>query len=137
MNTIVPTRLWKEICDLFVALVAQCKDCVRGNPVRCWYSNCAAFPYRDLARRIVAVKYNMVSLAHWMVVENEILATLKTIGRPVSPSALRLDSTRSKAVKHAAINRLVRKRCIVETRTGDHSRLISLPQNVNPKGKKQ
>jgi hypothetical protein len=134
--TAVPVDLWRDIRDFFAALVAPCKECVRGNPVRCWYSGCAAFPFRDLARRIKAVSFHAtVHIPRHVLVENEILDALCRHGIPVYPSQLVLSSTNSKVNKSHAISRLIKQGRIVEERINSYTRKISLPENGNPKGK--
>lgn len=136
--TAVPVDLWRDIRDFFAALVAPCKECVRGNPVRCWYSGCAAFPFRDLARRIKAVSFHTtVHIPRHVLVENEILDALCRHGIPVYPSQLVLSSTNSKVDKSHAISRLIKQGRIVEERINSYTRKISLPTttNGNPKGK--
>ena len=96
--TAVPTALWREVRDFFAALVAPCKDCVRGNPLRCWYGDCAAFRFRDLARRIEGVSLHAtVRIPRHVLVENEILDALRSYGMPIYPSQLVLTTTNSKA----------------------------------------
>jgi hypothetical protein len=137
MSIAVPHELWNDIRDFFAALVASCKDCVRGNPIRCWNSDCAAFPFRDLARRIVAVSVHApVHVPRHVAVENEILDALHRCGGgPVYPSQIALTTTRSKVDKSHAISRLIKQGRIVEERINDYTRRISLPTNGNPKGK--
>ena len=134
--TAVPANLWRDIRDFFAALVAPCKDCVRGNPIRCWQSDCAAFQFRDLARRIAAVSvHTPVHIPHHVLVENEILDALYRYGVAIYPSQLVLSSTNSKVNKSHAISRLIRQGRIVEERINSYTRKISLPKNGNPKGK--
>ena len=131
----VPTPLWQDIRDFFGALVRPCKDCVRGNPVSCWYGDCAAFQFRELARRIEAVGAHVaVRVPRHVLVENEILEALRRHGVAVYPSQILLTSTRSKANKRNAIDRLVRQGRIVEERINSYTRKISLPTTKgNPK----
>lgn len=137
MSVAVSYELWNDICDFFATLVAPCKECVRGNPVRCWRSDCAAFPFRDLARRIVMVSAHApVHVPRHVAIENEILDALHRFGgMPVYPSQIILATTHSKVDKTRAISRLVRQGRIVEERINDYTRRISLPTNGNPKGK--
>lgn len=131
----VPTTLWRDVRDFFASLVAPCKECVRGNPVRCWESRCAAFQFRDLARRIKAVHCGVpVRVPRHVLVENEILDALRRYGIAVYPSQIQLTTTHSKANKRNAIDRLVRQGRVVEERINSYTRKISLPTNGNPKG---
>lgn len=135
--TAVPVDLWRDIRDFFAALVAPCKDCVRGNSIRCWNSDCAAFPFRDLARRIVAMSAHApIHVPRHIAIENEILDAMHRFGGgPVYPSQIALTTTRSKVDKSHAISRLIKQGRIVEERINDYTRRISLPKTGNPKGK--
>lgn len=132
----IPTALWRDVRDFFAALVAPCKDCMRGNPVRCWESRCAAFQFRDLARRIESAHGGVpVHVPRHVLVENEILDALHRYGIAVYPSQIVLSSTRSKANKRNAIDRLVRQGRVIEERINSYTRKISLPTTTkgNPK----
>lgn len=132
----VPTVLWHDVRDFFAALVAPCKDCMRGNPVRCWESRCAAFQFRDLARRIESAHGGVpVHVPRHVLVENEILDALHRCGIAVYPSQIVLSSTHSKANKRNAIDRLVRQGRVIEERINSYTRKISLPTTTkgNPK----
>ena len=136
MSFAVPHDLWKDIRDFFAAIVAPCKDCARGNPSSCWNSGCAAFPFRDLARRVAVVStHAAVRIPHHVAIENEILDQLSRYGSPVYPSQIVLSTTNSKVKKSHAISRLIRQKRIVEERINDYTRRISLPKTGNPKGK--
>ena len=112
----------------FGALVAQCKDCVRGNPVKCWNPNCPTFKFRALARRIDALSPNTkVHVPNHVLVEDEILDILRRYGKPVYPSMVVLTSTNSKVNKAHAITRLAKQGRIVVEQVNDYTRLISLP----------
>lgn len=146
MSVMIPSDIWKEVRGFFAALAAPCKDCVRGNTVRCWHSDCSAFQFRDIAHRIAAV--NAVSAqpvarpAHatprHVSVENEILEIIRSRfgGGPVYPSQIALSTTRSRVDKSHAISRLIKRGLVVEERINEYTRRISLPKNGNPKGKK-
>ena len=132
----IPTALWHDVRDFFAALVAPCKDCVRGNLVYCWESRCAAFQFRNLARRIEAADGRTpVRIPRHVLVENEILDVLRRYGIAVYPSQILLTTTRSKANKRNAIDRLVRQGRVVEERINSYTRKISLPKTTkgNPK----
>lgn len=131
--TYVPSSLWHDIRGFFAVIVAPCKDCVRGNPVRCWHSECAAFRFRELARRVEGVHGSVqVRVPRHVLIENEVLAILRHYGEPVYPSMIVLTTTHSKANKRNAINRLVRKGLVVEQRVNSYTRLLSLPQKKEP-----
>lgn len=131
--TAVPTSLWRDVRDFFAPLVSPCKDCVRGNSVRCWQGDCPAFRFRDIARRIEGVSLHAaVRIPRHVRVENEILDALLRHGEAVYPSQLVLTSTNSSVTKSHAISRLVRQGRIVEERINDYTRKISLPKR-NPK----
>lgn len=128
-DVLVPRSLWRDISDFFAALFAPCKDCVRGNTHTCWNGGCPTFRFRNIARRVAAVRRGELNFARWMVVENEILGVLRAAGRPLSPASIVLDTTRSRANKHNAINRLLRQGRIVQTRSADgRHRLISIQE---------
>lgn len=132
MNCIayVPSDLWKDVRDFFAALVAPCKDCARGNPVRCWRADCAAFKYRDLARRVESVaSHAAIRVPRHVLVENEIVEALRRYGEPIYPSMIVLRTTNSKANKRNAIDRLVRQGRVIEERINDYTRKISLSPN--------
>ena len=133
--TTVPTALWRDIHDFFSAIVAPCKNCVRGNPVRCWQSECPAFQFRDIARRVEESSVSVtVRVPKHILVENEILEALRRYGTAAYPSQIILSSTRSKANKRNAIDRLVRKGLVVEERINQYTSKISLPNHQrNPK----
>lgn len=128
----VPRSIWREVSDFFAALFAPCKDCVRGNVHQCWNANCSAFKFRTISRRVASVSTTGgLSFARWVAIENEILNAVRHNGGPIPPQNIKLNSTHSKAVKSATISRLVKQGRLVETRTGKHTRLISLPKKEN------
>ena len=127
----VPPDVWNEVKGFFDSLVSQCKDCVRGNPVRCWNSNCKAFMFRSLARRIDALSPDTkVHVPRHVIVENEILDILRRYGKPVYPSMVVLTSTNSKTNKAHAITRLAKQGRIVVEQVNEYTRRISLPQDT-------
>ena len=136
-NIVVPAHIWKEVSDFFAAIVAPCRDCLRGNLHSCWESRCAAFQFRGLARSVASVSPTgvRIRIPRHVLIENEILDALQKFGKPIYPSMLVLTSTNSKANKRNAIDRLVRKGRIVETRINSYTRMISLPDKNkgNPK----
>ena len=125
----IPSDLWKDIRGFFLPLIAPCKDCVRGNLNRCWHSDCAAFQFRYLGMRIADIGDNKVRKPHFAQIEDEIIDILRREGKPVYPSCIILATTKSKANKCSAINRLIRRGVIVETRINDYTRMISLKSN--------
>lgn len=133
MNTVlIPIRVWKDVRDFFSQIVSPCKECVRGNPVRCWYSQCAAFKYRPIARDVLAVPLHQSANSAPIIpthvrVEQEILSALANFDCPITPATLKLRSTHSKAVKSKAISRLVKRGRIIEERIDNYIRYISLP----------
>ena len=132
----VPVHIWKEVVNFFRQIVSPCAECVRGNPVRCWQSGCAAFKFRPIARDVLSVSSRqgpILQLPSFVLVENEIIELLRQYGKPMLPSMLRLSTTKSKAVKSKTISRLVRKGRIIEQRVDEHTRLISLPTTKESK----
>jgi hypothetical protein len=132
----VPSSIWKDVHDFFAALVDPCKCCVRGNPIQCWHGDCAAFPYRIIARDVLSVNSSPCDaqvLQQHVLIENEILDALSRVKEPVLPSDLKLWVTNSKVAKSKAITRLVKRGKIIEKRIDDHTRYISLPK-TNKKG---
>lgn len=133
----IPRDLWRDIRDFFLPFIAGCKDCVRGNLYACWHGDCAAFRFRNIARRISSVQAGCAPIKpNCALVEDEILSALALYDRPVPPSRVVLESTRSKANKYSAIRRLVRMGQVAETFTPNGSRLISLPPREKPRNKK-
>jgi hypothetical protein len=128
----IPSDVWRDVCGFFEQIISPCKECVWGNPVKCWRSECAAFKFRPLARDVLSVTTRHAALtpAH-IRVENEILEALKGFDRPVHPADLKLWTTNSRAVKSKAISRLVRYGLITELREGKYSRCISLANKGN------
>lgn len=128
----IPSDIWRDVCGFFEQIISPCKECVRGNTVKCWHSDCAAFKFRPLARDVLSVTTQHATLtpAH-IRVENEILEALKGFDRPVHPAALKLWTTNSRAVKSKAISRLVRRGLIKEERNGKYTRYISLTNKGN------
>lgn len=124
----VPANVWKEVSDFFRQIVAPCSECVWGNRVTCWRSQCAAFKYRPIANDVLAVGNNETRrhLPPHIKVENEILQALKGYNRPVRPVDLKLWTTNSRAIKSKAISRLVHRGLITEERTDKYTRYISL-----------
>lgn len=136
-ETTVPADLWRDIRNFFLPLVAQCSTCFRGNPHACWQSECPAFRFRNIARRISAVQHgNAPAKPQYVLVEDEILSALAMYDRPVPPSYIILESTRSKANKHSAVKRLIRMGRVVETFTPGGARLISLPKKERKQQRK-
>lgn len=132
----VPPDVWLEVKGFFDSLVAPCKDCVRGNPVRCWNSGCRAFGFRSLARRIDALSPNTkVHMPRHVLVEDEILDILRRYGKPVYPSMVVLTTTNSKTVKSNAITRLAKQGRIVVEQVNEYTRKISLPTNQDTQNK--
>lgn len=130
----VPPDVWGEIKGFFDTLVVQCKDCIRGNPLRCWHSGCPVFRFRNLARRIDSLSPDTkVHIPQYIIVENEILEILRRYGKPVYPSMVVLTSTNSKACKSNAITRLAKQGRIVVEQVNDYTRRISLPQETQNK----
>lgn len=130
----IPARVWYEVRDFFAQIVSPCRDCLRGNFTNCWQSRCAAFKFRPIARDVLAIKCDSTApaLPMYVQIEDEILEQLSRYTRPVPPSALRLTTTRSKAVKSKTISRLVRRGLVIEDRADNHTRYISLPTKRNP-----
>ena len=137
-GTTIPQDLWRDIRNFFLPLVSRCKDCVRGNLYACWHSDCEAFRFRNIARRISSVQAGCVPIKpNCALVEDEILSALSLYDRPVPPARIVLESTRSKANKYSAIRRLVRMGQVAETFTPSGSRLISLPPRERKKKDKK
>lgn len=127
----VPPDVWYEIKSYFDGLVAQCKDCVRGNPLKCWNPGCKAFMHRNLARRIDALSPDTkVHIPRHVLIEDEIIDILGRYGKPVYPSMVVLTSTNSAVNKAHAITRLVEQGRIVVEKVNDYTRKISLPQHT-------
>ena len=130
----VPAKIWKDVYTFFEVLVRPCKECIWGNPLQCWRSECAAFQYRPIARDVMSVQNSgrkPMSMPKHISIENEILQALKGYDRPVSPADIKLWTTNSKSVKSKTITRLIRKGFIKEERIGKYTRCISL----TPKGR--
>ena len=126
--TTVPSDVWREVKDFFACLVTPCKDCCRGNPIKCWHSKCPAYQFRNIARRVAStLEHGTLRIQRHTLIENEILDILNRFNGPVYPSQLVLSTTNSKANKFTAINRLVREGRIVEERINEYTRKISLP----------
>ena len=129
MSVTVDMELWRDISDFFSAIVAPCKECLRGNPVKCWEAQCAAFRFRGIARRIKDVNVStaeLVKVPHFIVIENEIIEKLSLMKRPVRPKDIRLRSTNNKVDKCHAIKRLIKKGIVKEIVPEKGSRLILL-----------
>ena len=127
----VPPDVWYEIKRFFDALVAPCKDCVRGNIVKCWIAKCPAHKFRSLARRIDAFTPDTKAhIPHHVQVENEILDILCRYAKPVYPSMVILSTTNSKTCKSNAITRLAKQGRIVIEQINDYTRKISLPNQT-------
>jgi len=132
----VPSDIWRDVYTFFEVLVRPCKECIWGNPLECWRSECAAFKYRPIARDVMSVsnKSNVEdSIPKHIKVENEILVALKGFDRPVSPADIKLWTTNSKSVKSKAITRLIRRGFLKEERFGKYTRCISLTPKGNNK----
>lgn len=145
MSVSVQYDLWRSIVEFFSALVAPCKECVRGNPTRCWHSQCAAFRMRPLAYRVIEVGVPSANTAqnqtvpNHIAIDSEIVEKLSRYAYPVPASAIRLRSTNSRVKKCHAITRLIRHGIVEEVRLKGGGRLITLknkkrnPENDNAK----
>lgn len=129
MNVSVSYGLWKEVSDFFSHIVRPCKDCIRGNRVRCWESRCSVFRFRGIASRVEAVGLSMPNFEsepRHVAVEREIVERLRAIGKPIRPRDLRLATTISKVNKCHAIRRLIRRGVVKEIFTEGFQRMILL-----------
>ena len=140
MSVNISYNLWREIMDFFARLVSPCKECVRGNKIRCWESRCPVFRFRGIAGRVesasAAYLQRPQTEQQHVAVEREIVEKLTAIGRPITPRELMLTTTNSKVNKCHAIERLIRRGVVKEIRNDGGSRKILL-QKWNPKQTKE
>lgn len=126
----VPASLWEEVCAILTARTGPCRSCARGNLAECWHPQCASFPFRSAARQAERVEHpRMRVVPRALAVEEEILDILRREGRPVYPSCLVLETTRSRHNKHSAIDRLVRKGLVEEAWTNVYTRTLALTES--------